>query len=268
MIATTKSVTPPGYPDKRLVLTKEIQQLFRRVLAHLPDLHTTSRCFFELNADSFIVDKRTGQLFLSDAVPWTPNYDSKLAQKNYAIVQEIFRETFNGEVDSLPPDFQELLDLMKTKGDTASYAIQHHCSLVWPVDKKELFARIYDYADGTLRDKDPKMYEEVMENFGNRVPEKWHDFILENTHLAKFYNRGKYKPLGSDAGKEVLRFMRNTYSHCMEHARNMATKKEEYVREQMGEIMETALPRVLHSLQVALDEEGLLRNTMLESLFL
>jgi hypothetical protein len=171
-------------------------------------------------------------------------------------------------MDSLPPDFQELLDLMKTKGDTASYAIQHHCSLVWPVDKKELFARIHDYADGTLREEYPKVYGDVMENFGNRIPEKWHEFILENTHLAKFYNRGKYKPLGSDAGKLVLRFMRNTYSHCMEHARNSKTKKVEYVREQMGEIMETALPGVLHSLQVALDEGGQLRHTMLESLFL
>jgi hypothetical protein len=266
MITTTWTVTPPGYPSmQRLVLTEEVQQLMRRILALMPDPLTNKMCLFELKADNVLVDPLTGRPFLH-AVSWTANYDDKLAQMNYARVGEIFRETiFNGALASLPPDFQELLGLMKTMGHTASYVIQHHCSLVWAIDKKELFIRIYDYSHNILRKWPYTWYEEVMNNLV--FPQHWDILIQENPYLDMFYKGCEYRPLGLNAGKEVLRFKRNTYSHCLEHAMDMTTMQQIYDQADLGEMMEAALPLVLHSFQVELDKRGLLRHIILESLF-
>ena len=99
-------------------------------------------------------------------------------------------------------------------------------------------------------------------------PPDWAGLIQQNPYLAKFYIRSTYYPVGTSAGKEVLRFKRNTYSHSLEHAMDLITMRQMYDQAELGEMMETALPLVLHSYQVELDKRGLLRPTKLESLFL
>ncbi|KAM0909033.1 hypothetical protein ACQ4PT_015090 [Festuca glaucescens] len=263
LIAKTRTVSPPGYPNhRRLVLTDDIKRLMRRVLALMPDPETNNMCFFKLKADNVFVDLLSGKPFL-DAASWTANYDGNLAQMNYARVEEIFRQTiFSGAVASLPADFQQLLGLMKTNGHTASYAIQHHCSLIWRVDKKELFTRIYDFSHDILQRWNYMSYADVMNSL--HFPANWDTLIQQNPYLDMFYRGSTYYP---NAGKEVLRFKRNAYIHCLQHAYDMATMQKIYDQADMGEMLETALSLVLHSFQLELDKRGLLRLTMLESLF-
>ena len=267
MFTTTWTVTPPGYPTmQRLGLTEEVQQLMRRVLALMPDPLANKTCLFELKADNVLVDLLTGRPFLH-AVSWTENYDDNLAQMNYASVEKIFRENiFSGDqVAFLPPDFQQLLGLMKTNGHTASYAIQHHCSLAWAIDKKELFARVYDFSDNILQKQNYKVYTDVLNNVV--FPQDWEGLIKQNPYLDMFYRGSTYYSVGPNAGKEVLRFQRNTYSHCLQHAIDLTTMQQMYDQADLGEMMETVLPLVLHSFQLELDKRGLLRLITLESLF-
>lgn len=261
MIITLLPVIILGYHHPRLVLSVEIQQLMRRVLALMPDPRTNKKCLSELKAENIWVDLETKQPFLH-AVSWT-RYDANLAKMNYAIVGEIFRDTiFNGELAFLPPDFQELLKLMEDTGHLASYAIQHHCSLVWAVDKKELFGRVYDFSHNILQKWPCMCYEEVMYNL--TYPTCWHMIIQGNPYLYMLYSGSWYHPWGP---KELLRFMRNAYIHSSEHAVDLITMDQMYNQADLGEMIETALPRVLHNFQVQLDKLGLLRFTMLESLF-
>jgi hypothetical protein len=264
-IPITMVIAPPGYPNhRRIGLTEEVQQLMRRLLKFMPDPETNMMCFLELKAENVIVDTQSGRPFLHAA--FFTDYDYNLAQMNYASVEKIFRQTiFNGALASLPPDLQELLSLMRTEGHLASYAIQHHCSLVWATDKNELFTRLYNYSHHILQRQDYLLYEDVMNNLD--FPTNWNFQIRQNPYLDMFYRGSTYYPVGPNAGKEVLRFKRNTYGHCLEHAWDMAKEEQIYDEAQLGEMMETVLPLVLHSFQVALDGRGLLRNIALESFF-
>jgi hypothetical protein len=268
MIATTSRVEIPGYANiQRHVLTQDIQQLMRRVVALLPDPRVNTRCFFNLNADNIGVDLLSKKPFLH-GVSWTPNYDGALARENYARVGEIFRYIiFKKEFDSLPLDFQKLLELMENMGHMSYNAIQHHCSLVWAADKKELFGRMYDYANYILREKDPVSYRHVMNNLV--FPFYWDICVRQNTYLGMFYNgsRSEYQPRGPSAAKEVLRFKRNTYSHSLQHAWDRTARKQMYNQADLGEMMEAALPLVLHSFQVALNDQGVLRDIDLKAFF-
>jgi hypothetical protein len=264
LITKTMTVSPPGYPNhRRLVLTDDIKRLMRRVLALMPDPETNNICFFKLKANNVFVDLLSGKPFLH-AASWTANYDVNLARMNYARVGEMFRQTiFSGAVASLPADFQQLLSLMKTNGDTASYAIQHHCSLIWRVDKKELFTRIYDFSNDILQKWNYMSYTDIMNSL--HFPANWDTLIQQNPYLNMLYRGSTYYP---NAGKEILRFKRNAYIHCLQHAWDMGTMQKIYDQADMGEMLETALSLVLHSFQLELDKRGLLRHIRLESLFL
>jgi hypothetical protein len=267
-ISTTSRVQLPGYANiERPVLTQDVQQLMRRVLALLPDPRTNTRCFINLNDLNVRVDLLSKKPFLHD-VSCTPEYDGAVARENYARVGEIFRYIiFNGEFDSLPVDFQKLLALMENMGDMRYHAIQHHCSLVQAYDKKEFFGRMYDYAHYILREKNNVSYGKVMNNLV--FPPNWDIRVEQNTYLGRFYNGSwnVYQPLGTNAAKEVLRFKRNTYSHSLQHAWDRTAGKQMYNQADLGEMMEAALPLVLHSFQVALDDQGVLRDIDLKTFF-
>jgi len=227
----------------------------------MPDPENNIRCLSNLKAENVRVELATGRPFLH-AVSWTW-YSDNLAKKNYARVGEIFKETiFNGALASLPLDFQELLKLMGTMEHMASYAIQHHCSLVWAVDKKELFARVYDFSNDILQKWNYSAYTGVMNDL--KFPQYWHILVQQNPYLDMFFRGSTYTP---GAAKEVLRFKRNTYIHCLQHAWDTTTRQQMYDQADMGELLETVLPLVLHSFQLELDKRGVLRNIALTSLF-
>jgi hypothetical protein len=265
LIPTTRTVSPPGYPNiQRHVLTEEVQQLMRRLLDLMPDHETNQMCFFELKAENVVVDLQSGIPYLYAV--FRTNYDNNLAQMNYASVEKIFRETiFSGAVASLPPDFQQLLRLMKTKGYTAPYLIQHHCSLVLPDDKKELFLRLYDHWNDIVRNRSQWSYAYVMNNLA--YPPDWVRLIGQNQYLDLYYRGSHYNQVGSHPGKEVLRFNRNTYSHPLEHALDRRTGQQMYGQAELVEMLENELPLLLHSFQVALNDLGLLKGINVETFF-
>ena len=135
------------------------------------------------------------------------------------------------------------------------------------MDKKELFLPIYGYSYGLLQNVDPELYEAVMNSLV--FPQNWRILIHENQHLASFYARGVYGAWRREhPGALILRFMRNSYSHSTDHAMDMAAMQQMYNQAQLGEMLETDLPLLLHTLQVALDRQGLLREIELWTLFL
>ncbi|CAM0909160.1 unnamed protein product [Alopecurus aequalis] len=269
-IPITMTIAPFGHPHPQCIaLTPQAQQLMRRVLVLMPDTRTNARCFLGLNANNIMVDTVTGIPYLR--VVWT-NYDADLARMNYTRLEEIFRETIFNEVllATLPPDIHGLLHLMRTDGDAHSYAIQHHCSLVLAGDKITLFLRLYNYLHDILRWQDYLLYEGVVNNL--YFYENWQTIIPWIPYLASFYIGGEYGPLflGDPlaGGVQVLRFMRNTYSHPLQHAWNIATGQRMYGEAQLVDMMETLFPLLIHSHQLALHIRGRLTDIPLCSLFL
>jgi hypothetical protein len=95
----------------------------------------------------------------------------------------------------------------------------------------------------------------------------WVSLIQQNQYLDMFYKKGFYNLVGSHPGNEILRFKRNTYSHVLENSWNNSTKKLMYNPAELVEMMELALPLVLHSFQVALDYVGVLKDIDVEAFF-
>jgi hypothetical protein len=269
MIPTTRTVSPPGSNQQRLVLTDEVRHLLRLSLKLLQDLTANNQSLFSLNDGNILVDEDSGIPRFDGE--FRTGYCSRLAKKNYRSLQMIFKITvFNGVVtSSLPPDFQELLSLMSKKGHNASYLIHRHCSLVRPIDKKELFLRLYDYWSNVMQKQSGQLYGWQYTYVMNKLVfgTDWVSLIQQNQYLDMFYKKGFYNLVGSHPGNEILRFKRNTYSHVLENSWNNSTKKLMYNPAELVEMMELALPLVLHSFQVALDYAGVLKDIDVEAFF-
>lgn len=262
-IPKTRTASPPGSNKRWLVLTDEVQQLLRLLLKLMQDLTTNNQSLSILKARNIFVEEvsRIPRLHGESRT----SYNANLAENNYKSLGMIFRVIIFKGVSSLPPDFQELLCLMGTKGHSAPYLIQRHCSLVRPLDKKELFLRLYYPWNNLVQHRrNSNIYRHVMKNLV--FPSDWVRRIKQNQYLNMYYNGGGYYLVGIHAGSDVLRFTRNTYSHPWEHARD-STMQLRYNQAQLAEMMEAALPLVLHSFQVALNHLKLLEDIDVEAFF-